>query len=201
MLTASAQPRLCSVCNVREFWPRNSMHVVCGYRCATKLAKAAETARKLAQKVEKAQDRAKRERLKKPNVLKGEAQDAFNDFVRWRDRDLPCVSCGIENPPMTTGGQWDAGHFLSRGSHPELAFDEDNCHRQCKSCNGGGGKFKHKERVVSERYEEELVKRIGQERVDRLKGPHSPARRKADDFRALREEYRAKLKALKVGTE
>ena len=195
-------PRECDWCG-KEFTPHPSRPLanICKPKCALDRAKAKEQAQKEAGKLEAKADRAKKEAAKTKTVLKGEAQEAFNEFVRCRDRDLPCVSCGVENPPMTTGGQWDAGHFLSRGSHPELAFDEDNCHKQCKKCNGGGGRFKHKDRTVSAKYEAELPNRIGVERLERLRGPHPPAKRTEDDYRALRATYKAKLRALKAQRE
>lgn len=174
----------------REFLPHRPMQQVCSQRCAMKKVRAEKSA-------DRAKTRQRKEAAKPRQKLKSEAQDAFNEFIRYRDRFQPCVSCGIEDPPMTSGGQWDAGHFLSRGSHPELAFDEDNCHKQCKRCNAGGGRFKHKERTVSARFEEELIRRIGVERVESLQGPHEPAKRTQDDFRALRDYYRARLKELK----
>lgn len=133
--------------------------------------------------------------------VKASAQKAFNDWIRARDAHLPCVSCGEANPPVLPGGQWDAGHFLSRGAYPELAFNEDNCHKQCKSCNGGSGKFAHKNRTVSEKYEAELLRRIGPERLAILKGPHPVKKWTRDELIAIRDEYKAKRKELEKAGE
>jgi hypothetical protein len=59
-----------------------------------------------------------------------QAQHAFNEFIRYRDRDFPCISCGRHHD-----GQYHAGHFRTTGASPELRFDEDNCHKQCSACN------------------------------------------------------------------
>jgi hypothetical protein len=147
-------------------------------------------------KVERVETRKRREAIKTIAEHKADAQYWFRRYIRFRDRDLPCVSCGIENPPMKPGGQWDAGHFLGRGAYPELAFDEDNCHKQCKKCNAGGGKFAHKERTVNEKYEVELLNRIGPERLARLKGPHPVAKRTREELNALEATYKAKCKEL-----
>ena len=133
--------------------------------------------------------------------LKAAAQKPFNEFIRLRDASEPCISCGEMNPPMTTGGQWDAGHFISRGSHPELAFDEDNCHKQCKSCNGASKYNKAKEATVSQHYEANLIKKIGQERVDRLKGPQEVVPLEKETLRQIATIYRAKARALKKGSK
>lgn len=148
-------------------------------------------------KVERAVDRRRRESFKSLRDLLSEAQVQFNKFVRMRDELLPCVSCGETNPAMTVGGQWDCGHFLSRGAHPELRFTEDNTAKQCKSCNAGSGKFAHKERTVSQRFEEELRRRIGDERVDFLKGPHPAKKWERDELIAIKALYVSKLKQLK----
>jgi hypothetical protein len=193
---ASAKP--CEYCG-REFLPFQSTQKVCPtLRCAKGYAQAQ---RKAKEKAERESDRKRAEALKSVKQLKAEAQDAFNDFIRERDKDLPCVSCEETNPPMKPGGQWDAGHFLSRGAYPELAFDEDNCHKQCKSCNAGGGKFAHKARTVNAAYEEELLRRIGPERLARLKGPHSVEPLKKDELRRLKAHYRAKKRELEKRTE
>jgi len=157
-----------------------------------------ERERKAKQRVERAVDRRKRESFKSLRDLLAEAQVPFNKFVRMRDELLPCVSCGETNPAMTVGGQWDCGHFLSRGAHPELRYTEDNAAKQCKSCNAGSGKFAHKERTVSQRFEEELRRRIGDARVDFLKGPHPAKKWERDELIAIKALYVQKLKDLKA---
>lgn len=179
--------RVC-ICGAR-FTPKRMEHVVCSPRCLVR-HKAAKA------KAEKESIKARKEDLKSVKELKAEAQAEFNKWIRLRDAHLPCVSCGETDPPMTPGGQWDAGHFLTRGGYPELAFDEDNCHKQCKSCNAGGGRFAQKARTVNAVYEEELLRRIGPERLERLKGPHSVAPLKKDELRRLKAHYRAKRKEL-----
>lgn len=195
MLTSVLKPKVCAYekCG-REFMPARPMQQVCSPVCAGRMVRARSEAQKRA---DRELDKKRREAVKTRSQLKSEAQDSFNDYIRYRDIGLPCVSCGDPDPPMTPGGQWDAGHFKSRGSHPELAFDEDNCWRQCKACNGGSAYTKTNERVVSARYEEELTRRIGPERVARLNGPHPPLKFRGDDFRELRDTYRAKLRELK----
>ena len=56
-------------------------------------------------------------------------QIIFNKFIRLRDKEKPCISCG----------EWfddkDAGHFFAVGGYSGLRFDEDNVHGECKRCN------------------------------------------------------------------
>ena len=51
----------------------------------------------------------------------------FNKFIRERDQDKGCVSCGARVS--------QAGHFYSAGGYPALRFNENNVHGQCVRCN------------------------------------------------------------------
>ena len=51
----------------------------------------------------------------------------FNKFIRERDQDKGCVSCGA---PVS-----QAGHFYSAGHYAALRFNENNVHGQCVRCN------------------------------------------------------------------
>ena len=128
--------------------------------------------------------------------FKKQAQQAFNTFIRTRDHDQPCISCGETNPPDLHGGQWDCGHYLSVGAHEELRFIESNAYRQCKSCNAGSGKYARKNQTVAQQYRQRLIERVGQEVVDWLEGPHEMTNYRKDDYIRIRDEYRAKTRAL-----
>ena len=52
----------------------------------------------------------------------------FNAFIRKRDSDKACISCG----KYTT---LQAGHFYSAGNYAALRYDEKNVHGQCVKCN------------------------------------------------------------------
>lgn len=82
-------------------------------------------------------------------------------------------------------------HYLSRGSHPELRFNEDNCHKQLKSCNGGSSKYARKGRTVAEGYRARLIEKIGLERVEALEGPHEARRYSIEDLKAIKARYQA----------
>jgi hypothetical protein len=59
-----------------------------------------------------------------------ELQVIVNKYVRLRDKDKGCISCGT---PLL--GKYDAGHYYSAGGNPELRFNTDNIHGQCVYCN------------------------------------------------------------------
>lgn len=127
-----------------------------------------------------------------------EAQKAFNAFIRKRDEQLPCISCGGTQLNVTylRGGYWDCGHFKTVGGFPELRFEEFNANKQCKSCNGGSGKFAKKDRTVNEEYKINLAKKIGGEAYEWLNGPHKAKNYTCADLKEIELKYKKKLKLL-----
>lgn len=179
--------KACIICG-QPFEPKfTSMQIVCGIKCARRVPVVDRKKAACDRRETKARLAVMTETLP---VLRERAQKEFNLYIRLRDAALPCVCCGGRPKPWEslTGGVWDAGHFRGRGANPELAFDEDNCHKQLKACNRSDW-----DRVA---YENELLTRIGPERLAILKGPHPPKHYTRDDFRALTALYRAKVKAL-----
>lgn len=162
----------------------------------TKNVKIQAKAANDAAKQERKELRARREAIKPKSKWLSEAQIEFNKFIRFRDHDKPCISCGRVEVELTIGGQWDAGHYLSRGAYPELRFEELNCHKQCKSCNAGSGKYTKKNRTVQNDFRDNLIIRIGQEKVDWLEGPHKINHYTIDYLKILKIEYRKKWREL-----
>ena len=132
------------------------------------------------------------------------AQAAFNAFIRFIDRHRECISCDkpiheIEKADgWKPGGAFDCGHYMEVGSHPELRFDEDNAHRQCKSCNAGAGNYTKKKRSVDDGYRQKLIEKIGLDRVQRLEGPNDPKRYRDSDYLEIEKLYKKKLKEAKA---
>lgn len=118
-----------------------------------------------------------------------QAQTEFNAFIRERDADLPCISCGRFHD-----GQYHAGHYRTVGANPELRFNEDNCHRQCAPCNN------HLSGNI-ENYTPALREKIGEQAYQLLMGAHEPQRYRREDFERIRDEYKVKRKALKQLSE
>ena len=106
-------------------------------------------------------DRARvREKQKTRSQWLQEAQGAFNAYVRWRDRNDSCISCGNRSENKF-GGNYDAGHFRSRGSAPHLRYHLWNVHKQCVKCN------RFRSGAVSE-YRVSLIWKIGHEKLEYL---------------------------------
>ncbi len=120
-----------------------------------------------------------------------EAQKAFNAFIRARDKGKPCISCGyMPNFSDHIGGSGiQAGHYKSRGSSPELAYEELNCHVQCYKCNVHlSGNIKG--------YRPALIEKIGLDKVEWLEGPHKAKKYTCDQLKEIELKYKAKIKEL-----
>ena len=89
-----------------------------------------------------------------PKLLK-KTQDVFNKWVRARDKDKGCISCG--------SGIDHAGHYLSQGHHSAFRFNEMNTNGQCLRCNN----FLHGNLI---NYRQGLVKKHGEQKVQMLEG-------------------------------
>ena len=178
------KPRTCKACAIR-FTPERMGQKVCSPVCALMIVRKGKIeSEAIKAKVERRETRAKLNRLKSLSDLHKEAQQAFNAWVRARDAGQPCISCGRHHQ-----GQIHAGHYLSRGAHPELRYEPTNCHAQCAPCNT------HLSGNVAA-YRIRLIAKIGQPAVDWLEGPHKPTKWTREMIEAVRDEYRAKAKAI-----
>ena len=146
-------------------------------------------------KEERKQLKKRKQELKKPSEYLSEAQSAFNKYIRIRDKFKPCISCNnpreqVENQQgWKVGGCWDAGHYMTRGAKGQLRFILFNVHKQCKSCNGGS-KFSQKAATVNQGYRENLINKIGIEKVEWLENNNELDVRKKDI------EYLKRLKSI-----
>jgi hypothetical protein len=177
--------KCCKVCKT-EYQPRAYLQVVCGPQCAAKYA--AELRRKAgieSAKKERAELKAKKEKLKTRSDWARETQSAVNAYVRLRDAHLPCISCGRHHQ-----GQYHAGHYLSRGAHPELAYEPMNMAKQCQPCNThlSGNQIN---------FRKGLIDRIGLDWVEWLEGPHEPKKWTVEELKAIRDKFRALTKQLR----
>lgn len=192
----------CPVCK-QPATQRFGLKLFCGIEHAAEWAKSAQDKARAKKQVEaRRMDRQKKESFKSRAKWLSELQAIFNNFIRLRDAGLPCVSCGRSEQEIEaahgwkTGGAWDAGHYLSRGSHPELRFIEDNVARQCKSCNGGSGNYAKKNHEVQKSFRLELIKRVGIDRVEWLEGKHEPLKLTVEEIKQEIARYKAKVKEI-----
>ncbi|MEI7296620.1 recombination protein NinG [Paraburkholderia tropica] len=181
------KPRKCKSCGT-SFIPVRSLQAACSVPCALAIAakqKAQKEAR--AKRDERKSIREALDKAKTRGAHLKELQAAFNSWIRLRDAGLPCISCGR---PASWQGQWDAGHFMSRGSSPALRFDPANVHKQCDPCNV------HLSGDLV-RYRVNLVKKIGLAEVERLEGPQELKKYTIPEIVEMKTFYRAEVRRLK----
>lgn len=189
LTTKQPRPKKCDnrACRA-SFVPSRSFQSWCSPDCALVIARQKQDReRKAIEQRERRAIKAAKERIKSRADYMRDAQTAFNAYIRERDRDLPCVSCGRHHQ-----GQWHAGHYRTVGANPELRFDPLNVWKQCAPCNN------HKSGDIVN-YRLELVRRIGAEQVAWLEGPHEPKRYSIEDLKAIAADFRARLRELKKG--
>ena len=148
--------RRCKVCKL-QFTPLfSSMRPVCtNAECITTYYK--QNKEKIDKKHSQQVIKEMRERSMSASDWRKSLQQVFNTFIRLRDKGKLCVSC---DRPLNA--KYDAGHYFSVGSYPNLRFNEDNCHRQCGfNCNTS----KHGNTAL---YAKNLILKIGTDRFDKL---------------------------------
>ncbi|MDE3023548.1 MAG: recombination protein NinG [Pseudomonadota bacterium] len=171
------RPKKCRICH-QPYTPIRPLQTVCSYGCA--LIDAQKESAKLwkhQRALERKARKEAKERLKTRRDWIKEVQSAVNRFVRLRDADKPCISCGTWK-----AAQWDAGHYMSAGGHPALRFEPLNIHKQCSVCNA------HKSGNLV-MYRAGLIEREGIKTVEWLEGPHDPAKWTIDDLKAKKTEF------------
>ncbi|CAG0925529.1 unnamed protein product [Notodromas monacha] len=111
------------------------------------------------------------------------AQQVFNKWIRLRDANQGCISCGT---PL--GSKYDAGHFWSAGGHSSVRFHPDNVHAQCVACN----QHKHGNLIA---YQKGLIAKIGLQKYDQLEAKaHDTKKWTKDELKELIATYKNKIK-------
>ncbi|MBK5204341.1 MAG: recombination protein NinG [Polaromonas sp.] len=185
------KPKKCKVCKGEIKPPHQPMAKVCCRECAQSLAVSIRgKAEKVAAVRDRKIDKEKLDKLKTIAQLIAAAQIPFNAFIRLRDKDKGCFVCS--RPFADVPGQVQhAGHVRSRGAAGHLRFNEDNCFGECEGCNGPHGAKPHQIKSGA-------IARIGQERFDALEADNDPHKWCRDELIAIKAEYMAKTKQLKV---
>ena len=167
--------KVCTVCKSR-YEPWSTLQKACSPACALVLVDR-EKARK--EKEARQWIRKRKAELKSRSEHVKDAHRECNAYIRERDADQPCISCG-----SYTAGQFHAGHYRTTKAAPELRFEELNIHKQCAQCNNFDSG-----NIVE--YRLNLIKRIGQENVEWLEGPHKAKHYSIDDLKAIKAHFRA----------
>lgn len=146
----------CSECN--NDLPKSSFTSTRAKYCisCTKVVKMRQINAMQSRAIEKLKNKKpKKVLVKSLPQLKKQLQSAFNSWIRNRDKDLPCISCGQFKD------KYHAGHFIAQGFSGFLRYNEDNCHKQCVGCN----LFKRGNLLE---YRIALIQKIGRAKVEWL---------------------------------
>lgn len=163
----------CKECGA-DFTPYKSTQRVCSPKCALIGAE---------KKTWKERKKVLVENLRTRTEWLGILQVVFNKYIRVRDAKNPCISCDRQ-----LGAKFDAGHFFSVGSYPNLRFDESNVHGQCVYCN----QHLHGNHIE---YGVRLPLRIGQDSYNRLMNKRGDALKLThDEIKELIKHYKQKIK-------
>jgi hypothetical protein len=138
-------------------------------------------AKKQVQKDERVKDNVIREKLKTLGQYESDAKKEIQKWVRKRDSNLPCISCGT-----FTSDLWDGGHFKKAEIYSGVIFDEMNIHRQCRKCNRflGGNELNFREGLIA-RYGEDYVLNIEKKALETRNYKFNK-----EELKELREKYR-----------
>ena len=145
--------RKCKVCQ-SVFDIKQPLQSACSLKCAIEYSKKLK-ANKEANEWKKQKAELK-EKVKTLSQYEADAKKSFQKFIRLRDVDLPCVSCG-----STESDTFDGGHFKKAEIYSGVIFDERNVFKQCRRCN----RFLNGNELM---YREGLVKRFGVDFVTEL---------------------------------
>lgn len=127
-----------------------------------------------------------KESLKSINAVINDVKKVFQTFIRLRDKNKPCISCGNKNPT-----DWCGSHYFPAGVYSGLIFDERNCHGACNSyCNMylSGNLVNYRIGLI-ERYGEEFV--INLEKDSLLLKNYKYTR---EELKEIKEKYKLKIK-------
>lgn len=142
---------ICKWCG-GEYKPYRTTQRVCSPGCAINF-NAKKSEEKSAKEWRK-EKKVLKEKLKTLGQYETEARKVFQMWIRKvRDKDNPCISCGVYKSP-----QFDSGHMFSANQFSTLIFCEENVHKQCVRCN----RDLHGNLLA---YREGLIKRYGEQYV------------------------------------
>ena len=166
----------CKICKA-YFTPQRPLQLVCQWKCAIDFAKDTKI-----KTVKKEVKEAKLKLKSRSDWLK-DTQVVFNKYIRLRDQDDGCISCGSKSAYA-----YHAGHYRSIGSAGHLRFNELNCHRQCSACNThlSGNLI---------RYRLGLIGKIGIHAVETLESDNNTVKWSVEEIKLLKAQFSAKIKA------
>lgn len=115
----------CKVCLIK-FTPFKSTQTVCSAKCAIELA----FSKPVKSNILKLEKKINLGKLKTYTQRVNEVKVIFQRWIRQRDSNQPCISCGIKETKL-----FDGGHYKKAELYRGVIFNELNVHKQCRKCN------------------------------------------------------------------
>ena len=147
------KPKKCKVCLI-TFEPKQFAQCICSIPCAIIHAKNLKAQKE--QREWNAEKKIIKEKLKTLGQYEAEAKTSFQKYIRMRDINRECISCGIGENNL-----WDGGHYKKAEIYSGVIFDTHNCHKQCRKCN----RFLNGNEL---NYRQGLIKRYGLDYADKI---------------------------------
>ncbi len=136
------------------------------------------------------QDKKWKDKVKAFKIIDNEkrlpqlAKTQFHTYIRLRDKDKGCISCG--NPFKA---KYDAGHYWNSNNHSIIRYSEDNVHGQCVRCN----RDLHGNLLE---YQIKLKQKIGLDKYNLLHNiRHTHKQWTAEELKDIITIYKAKVKS------
>lgn len=120
---------------------------------------------------------------KNKKLAKKKADRYYSKYIRKRDKNKPCITCGRFTSKK------DCGHFISR-RFEATRYDERNSHGQCLKCNRfeNGNQFEHGVKI-DEMYGEGTAKEL-------LQKSKMKCHRKQFDYEFIAKQFSDKIDQL-----
>ena len=167
----------CKNC-LKYFIPERELQPVCSFNCAIEWSKKP--------KVQKAYKMEKKKELieKYPDKSKwlANAQTVVNKYIRLRDLNKPCCSCGHFGDR-----QFHSGHYQNVGGHRQLRFYTLNIHKQCSICNNWKSSN-------NEKYRPFMINKYGLDFVEKLESNQERGNYTVEYLQRLIKVFRKKIK-------
>ena len=110
------------------------------------------------------------------------AEKVVNTYIRLRDKNKPCCSCGHFGDR-----QFHAGHYMNVGGHQQLRFYTLNIHKQCSICNNWKSSN-------NQQYRPFMINKYGLEFVESLESNNERGHYTVEYLQRLIKVFRKKIK-------
>jgi hypothetical protein len=178
--------KTCKACK-QKFMPVKPLQHVCDWKCAIdyNLASKEKNNRLNALKSRK-ETKVKLEKYKTWQQWFDECKAIAQEYARLRDRFDGCISC---DKASDWWGQWHGSHFRPAGNFKAVALNLLNIHKGCSECNN------YKSGNLIE-FQDRLIVKIGQDRVDWLKSQTQPYRHSIEYLKRYKQVMGKRLRRL-----